>query len=297
MSRKITLLARKLFDFNDRRRINRQCYDRSDIVSILNISYKNKYSSVHLLDIFRAKEDRSHKPLLINIHGGGLFAGYKEINTAFCDEFVRRGFDVVNLNYRRIPDVTLEEQIADIMEALYFIEVNADTYSLNIENTFIVGDSAGALLTYIILAIHFNEKHQKAFQHRPSKLSIKSAGLISIMLDTQRSDFIRFINDVITSKATKKAVKGYLTNPVSLIKNSAFPPLFLVTSQEDLIRKDTLKLAKYLSREKLTYQLYDLPKGVGHKLDHVFAVKFPKYDESQKMIDVMADYLKQFKSE
>ncbi|MCD7805729.1 MAG: alpha/beta hydrolase [Lachnospiraceae bacterium] len=290
MSRILTLAARHLFDRGDSARLKKLSFDRADIDSALNIPYCGDGEGAHLLDIYRLKDGQGEKPLLICIHGGGLFSGYKEINRGFCDEFVRRDYDVVNLNYRRIPEVTLEQQLEDLLAALHWIEACAAEQRLNTRQVYLVGDSAGALLCCLTLGLHLNTKFQRTMALCPTKLHFCGVGLISVMLDTKRDDFMKFINSEIVSKHCAEERRRYLLDPQRIFDQGLWPPVFLFTSAEDQIRKDTLKLADKLRATERPFQLLDWPKGTDYRLGHVFAVQFPMYPESQRLIDAMTDY-------
>lgn len=115
---------------------------------------------------------------------------------------------------------------------------------------------------------------------------------ISIMLDTQRRDLMRAISNVVTCKDDRdRAYEHYLLDP-SLLVAAPLPPLFLVTSDEDLIRKDTIKLDGLLAAAGKEHELLDFPKGGERELIHVFSVSYPMYPESREVFDKMDAFFK-----
>ena len=95
----------------------------------------------------------------------------------------------------------------------------------------------------------------------------RAAGLVSIMLDTQRKDLMRAISNAVTSADDRgKAYEPYLLDP-GLLVAAPLPPLFLVTSAEDLIQKDTLKLDGLLTASGVEHELLNFPKGDWLNLD------------------------------
>ena len=290
MSKIGVLIWRKLFETNDEKRIAKQKQDISDLVITKDIPYIDDDEQGHLLDIYRLPTTSENAPVMINIHGGGLFASYKEVNAHFNYEWARMGYRVVSISYRRIPETTLWHQIDDVMAALRFIRANADAFGLNLDRCCLTGDSAGALLSMFALALVNSEKLQRDFQIKGTDIRFRAAGLISIMLDTQRADIMRTLSNMITDKSDKgKAYEKYLLDPVSLIKETNLPPLYLVTSKEDLIRKDTLKLKGHLTTE---YRFKDFPKIKGRRLFHVFSVAYPMYLESREVFNEMDSFFK-----
>ena len=86
--------------------------------------------------------------------------------------------------------------------------------------------------------------------------------------------------------------KKYLLDPVSMLKETTLPPLYLVTSAQDIIRKDTLKFDCALSEAKVPHQLLDFPKGYRKRLVHVFSVQYPLWPESRIVYQEFDNYFK-----
>ena len=78
-----------------------------------------------------------------------------------------------------------------------------------------------------------------------------------------------------------------LLDPVSLLEEADLPPVFQVTSAEDLIHGDSLKLEKALTAKGTEHVIIDYPKGTERKLIHVFSVSYPMYPESREVFDKM----------
>lgn len=256
-----------------------------------NIAYRNTGNQGHLSDIYRPKEGNSSKPLIINVHGGGLFASYKETNLKFNLEFVERGHTVVNISYRLIPETSFWNQIDDVMAAYRYLNDNKEKLNLNLDNVYVVGDSAGALLTLMSTSVNNSPELQEKFGIKSSGLSIKGLGLISIMLDNQRSDIMEVINNFIVTEGEKNhPAIDYLLDPASVVPKTQLPPTYLITSKEDLIESDTLKLEKVLVENKVDYQLKNYDKGKDKELVHVFSVIHPDWEESQEVIDKLSNF-------
>lgn len=265
--------------------------DFSEVNIESNIAYRDTGNQGHLLDIYRPKVEDSSKPLIINVHGGGLFASYKETNLRFNLEFVERGHTVVNISYRLIPETSFWNQIDDVMTAYRYLNDNKERLNLNLDNVYVVGDSAGALLTLMSTSVNNSPELQEKFGIKSSGLSIKGLGLISIMLDNQRDDLMKVINDFIVAEEEENhPAINYLLNPASVISKTQLPPVYLITSKEDLIESDTLKLERILSDNKVEYQIKDYDKGTDKELVHVFSTIHPEWEESQDVIDRLSTF-------
>lgn len=265
--------------------------DFSDIMTQRDIAYRPTGDKGHLLDIYRPINEDSTKPVIINVHGGGLFASYKETNLKFNLEFVKRGHIVINISYRLLPETTFWHQIDDVLAAFRYLSKNYEGLNIDLSKVFIVGDSAGALLTLVSTAINSSSELQEVFGIQQSGLSIKGMGLISIMLDNQRSDLMSVINGFIVNDEDKKRLSvDYLLNPSMVVSKGQLPPVYLVTSQEDLIQKDTLRLQQLLSKNGVDNVLQNYDKGKNKQLMHVFATLHPEWQESQEVIDKMSAF-------
>ncbi len=298
MSKAGVLLWRHIFESGDAKRIAKQHPDISMLELLKDIPYDDDGDQGHLFDIYKRKDGSKDDPVMINIHGGGLFASYKEVNRHFNYEIAKMGYTVVSLSYRRVPETDLWHQVDDIMKALRYIKAHAEELGINLEKLYLSGDSAGALLTFFALALNNNEKLQKEFGIEGSFLDIKAAAMISIMLETQRKDILFSLNSVICSKEDKgKAYEKYLRKPSLMLAEGKLPPIVQFTSIEDMIRKDSLEFNKLLEKYGNEHAFYEYAKGTERQLVHVFSVMYPDYPESREVYARMDAFFKKYQGE
>lgn len=294
MSKTKTLFFRYVFEKGDARRLKKLQQDVSDLNIRKDIPYIQDGDKGHLFDIYTLKNIRHDAPVMINLHGGGLFASYKEVNANFNYEWARLGYQTVSISYRRIPEVTLKQQISDVMCAIRYIDEHALELGLNMEKVYLSGDSAGALLAFYVLSIHGSHRLQEAFQEKDFAFQFAGAGLISIFLDTQRKDMMKCVSDMVLAQEEQAfPYAPYLLDPIQMLKETCYPPLYLVSGEQDLIQKDTLKFVDALQKNQYHYRFLNFPKGKERKLDHVFAVKYPKWPESKQVFEEMINYFKE----
>lgn len=293
MSKREALNLRQTFETNDARRAEQQGHDDSGLRVHRDIAYIDDGDRCHRFDIFAPQECPKDTPVMINIHGGCLISAYKEVNENFNAAFARLGWQVVSLSYPRIPDTTLWHQIDDLMKALRFVKAHAEEYHLDLSHCVITGDSAGALLWLFLLSISQQPFLQRVFGIEGCDIPVSAGAFVSIMLDTQRMDFISVINDLILGdEDLRQPYTDYLLNPSKLVKVAELPPLFLVTSEEDVIREETRRLAKMLETDDMKYELHDIPKGKKRELLHAFCVMYPMYEESRTVLRQMDQFLR-----
>ncbi|WP_281612633.1 alpha/beta hydrolase [Flammeovirga sp. SubArs3] len=115
----------------------------------LNVKYGE--APLQNLDIFPSSSPNS--PILIFIHGGYWKALDKSSYSFVAEPFIQKNITVCIINYRLIPDVTMEGVLSDISSCIYWIQKNADKYHGDPKSLVLSGHSAGghlALMAYLI---------------------------------------------------------------------------------------------------------------------------------------------------
>ncbi|WP_336926468.1 alpha/beta hydrolase [Alteraurantiacibacter palmitatis] len=87
-------------------------------------------------------------PLVIFVHGGGWQRGDKRmmLGSAKLRHWQAAGYAVASLNYRLVPDATVEQQAADVASAVAYLKANAGGLGFDARRIALVGHSAGAHL-------------------------------------------------------------------------------------------------------------------------------------------------------
>ncbi len=228
-------------------------------------------------------------PVIVNIHGGGLIMGSKEFNAKFCLELCRRGFVVLSLEYRLIPDVDVFQQFDDVARGMDQAIETLLMFHGDPDRVFVVGNSAGAYLATYVCAMQNAPELAKAANVQPSYLDVKALGLISGMFYTCRMDKIGLsLPTYLYGEHYKRSAFYPYTNPEhpDIIQN--LPPCYLITSHDDMLQRYTLDFANALRKGNAPYSLANYPKD--KRLTHAFSVFHPELDSSQEAIDGMTDY-------
>lgn len=79
-------------------------------------------------------------------HGGGLEGGEREIPAALCD----KGFAVVGVGYRLVPQVGVADCIGDAAAAVAWVVRHIAAYGGDPRKIFVAGHSAGGYLTTMV---------------------------------------------------------------------------------------------------------------------------------------------------
>ncbi len=99
------------------------------------------------LDIYLPNDGSGPFPAVLFLHGGGWAAGNKK--DAQILPFiggVERGFAVVSVGYRLVPDIRYPENLYDVNAALRWLHDNAESYLIDPDRIALCGASAGAHL-------------------------------------------------------------------------------------------------------------------------------------------------------
>jgi arylformamidase len=115
---------------------------------------KNSYSyggnPRQTLDVYVPKGAK-RTPLVLFVHGGGWSEGAKSMGQGGQPaHFTALGYAWATLNYRLVPDATVEDQAADVADALAFLRRNARALGLDGDRVILMAHSSGAQLAGLV---------------------------------------------------------------------------------------------------------------------------------------------------
>ncbi len=256
------------------------------------ISYKNRSEKELKMDIFQPVVDKpTDLPVIINIHGGGLIDGNKNLSVDFCRQLAKRGYLVFSLEYRLIPAVRVYEQFDDVCAGMDCIGSKLVDFDVDFTRIYLVAESAGAYLATYVAAMKKSKALQEAIGYEPTRMVFNAMGLISGMFYTTRKDSLgRFLSRSIYGKDQRSLEMAKYTNPEhpEIIYN--IPPCFLVTSKADMLERYTLDFAGELGNKGVEHFLRHM--GSDSKLIHAFPVLRPDLPESERVINEIIDWFK-----
>jgi acetyl esterase/lipase len=95
---------------------------------------------------------RRPAPLVLFVHGGGWKRGDMENATgkAKVAHYPAEGYAFASVNYRLVPDATVEQQASDVASALKWIIAHADGLGIDPRRIILMGHSAGAHLVALV---------------------------------------------------------------------------------------------------------------------------------------------------
>ncbi|MEQ7873962.1 alpha/beta hydrolase [Sphingomonas sp. ASV193] len=92
-----------------------------------------------------------HAPVLLFVHGGGWSIGDKAANEAGrVAHFGKAGWAYASVNYRLVPQASVEQQAADVASAVAYLRANAARLGIDANRIVLMGHSAGAHLVALV---------------------------------------------------------------------------------------------------------------------------------------------------
>ena len=279
----------KILHDKDRERLSREDFSDCGIEIISNLSYKNDGDSYHNFDIYYGNSKHKPLPTIIIVHGGGLVYGRKELNKNLGIRFAQKGFNVANINYRLLPEVTFTDQVKDVADAFAYIYENSPALKLNRDEIFILSDSAGSFLSLAAFALMKDQKFRHIVGIDTLDFDISGLAFISPMTGLVKSGSLSLINEPARRNLTTEQIP-FTDNILKALENTTLPPSIIITSEEDFIRDQALGLKNFLDSKNIENKFLDFKKKESYPLGHGFAISHPNLDESDFVIDEIIDF-------
>lgn len=266
----------------------------SGVTCINDIPYVDDGDKYHLLDIYYPNGTDKPLPLIIDIHGGGWWYGTKEINKHYCMALSKKGFVVVNINYRLVDSVTIIDQLRDVFSCLKWVSENMHNHYADLKNIFITGDSAGGHLCSFTAQINTDKKMMKKLDLEDNSLDFKAVAVTSPAVDLLSSGLMMrtMLNSFLGTTHHKKSPYYFLAS-FENVASKNLPPFYIVTSSGDFVRKQAHKLHNMLDGLGVENKISDFTERYkGKPLGHVFSVIDPYIAPSIKVIDELTEFFK-----
>jgi acetyl esterase/lipase len=263
-----------------------------------NIAYIDDGERMHLLDVYYPENTTEKLPVIVDIHGGGWVYGDKELNKYFCLDLASRGFAVVNISYRLSPDATVFGQIQDIFAALHWLEKNGKDFPCDMNNVFLVGDSAGGHLVSLAAAINLSKEYRAVYGVEKVSFPIRAIGCICAV--TNMDMFLKSPVPLLRQYAKMmfgqniKDRKLYYASFKNLAGVSGLPPVYMVSSKQDLYGFQSLHLDRVLTANNKEHMFRYWGKIKERALPHVFNVSYPEWEQSKETNDEMTEFFRSY---
>ena len=213
-------------------------------------------------------------PLLVNIHGGGFFAGGLGRDDHRCAAFALGvPCTVVSVQYRLAPETVYPGQLEDCLAAVRWAHENGAEIGIDPSRIALLGSSAGGCIAAgLCLYIRDKGGPKIAMQILNFPSLDCAATTVSCHQLYANAPFVKV-------KGLHAVWKSYLgdfdgADPPyyavpALARNLAdLPPALVVTCEYDPLRDEGIEYARRLMENAVPTELYSLPR-VPHAFDHV----------------------------
>lgn len=290
----VSILGKLIFSLSDRKR-DKGLMPHPNTRCHYNIPY-GRHNPWNRLDLYIPRNHSSALPVILNIHGGAWIYGDKDTYRYYCMELANRGFAVINFSYRLAPEYKFPTALYDINHVVKWTLEVANIYNLNIDNIFMISDSAGAHLASLYNCICTNQNYGRWYAMKiPKSFHIKAialnCGIYNLCKYYSRANI--FAKQIIIDMAGKRELEfklRFMSSNYYITKN--FPPTFLMTSNGDFLRSETYELRKILRRNGVPHQYIQFGDK-SNKLQHVFHCDI-KLEESIQCMDEQIEFFRKY---
>ncbi|MDE5647914.1 MAG: alpha/beta hydrolase [Muribaculaceae bacterium] len=225
------------------------------------------YSTARLKVDVSYPEDAQGAPVVVWFHGGGLEGGSKELPSALRD----KGYVLVGVNYRLLPNVRVTDIIDDAAEAVAWAIKNAAKYGGDPSKTVVSGHSAGG---YLSMMLCLDKKWLDRYGVDADSVAayIPFSGQAITHFNARKMDGIDPLRPVIDDTA-----------PLYWVRPDC-PPLILITGDRELELYGRYEENAYLDR---------MMKLVGHKNTKLLELDgFDHGGMAQPAFFILNDYIR-----
>lgn len=263
------------------------------IDSALDLPYDPDADPLHCLDVYWPREGVTPLPAVIHLHGGAFVAGDRIATRRYCQLLALRGFVVFNVDYRRIDGrkIFLEDVIADVNEAVRWIDTRLDRFGADRERVFLTGTSSGALMAVWMALIINGTRLGDALGLPKPGFTVKGLGLHCGMLNTESRTARAWGVRKLAARHHPRGSPVYdVLDPWTNHDLRSLPPVFLDTSDEDFMKDMTYAFARLLDDNRVEHRVMDFDLASKKRLVHGFAATKPELPESVRVMSAMVRF-------
>ena len=218
------------------------CYDRG-----IEYGEDKDFQNLDICFLQRAEK----LPVIVSVHGGGYVYGSTKVYQFYCADLARRGFAVINFNYRLAPKFQYPAPLEDLNAVMNWLASEACTkkYPVDLSHVFLLGDSAGAQIASQYGAIFTNPDYNAQFGFSLPDLKLLGLGLNCGMYD---------IPEQIRLEKGRGIWKDYLGSRVKNLPESLdvlanitkdYPPAHIMTAHGDSMKPFAQPMQDFLQKK------------------------------------------------
>ena len=203
------------------------------------------------LDLYRTKNPKKQKPLIVFVHGGSWQHGNKRDYLFIGETFAREGFDVAVINYQLAPEHIFPAFIDDLAQAIHYLVQNQDKLNISTDNMILMGHSAGA---FNVMSVVYSAQSQ----------NFKYKDQIKAIVGLAGPYHFDYVGDPLSEHAFDHKISYQQVMPYYFIEPNQIKHYLLVAEQDQVVeRKNALDLDIALRQKGNHSHIAVIPK-TGH---------------------------------
>ncbi|WP_435895957.1 alpha/beta hydrolase [Oceaniferula spumae] len=210
-------------------------------------------------NIYKPKADKP-TPAILLVHGGSWALGDDRYQmSAIARRLARRGYLVMNVTYRMIPEWFFPEPADDLRQALVWLQDHAEELNVDLQRVGLFGYSAGGQLAEIV-------------GMQDSSTGMKVGAIVA---GATPHDMSLLADEDVVKVYLRGEIHDYpddyrAASPLYNVRKNG-PPMFLYHGASDgiVIPLHTIRMAKELAKNGIRHEVYWV-KGRGHVTTFLF---------------------------
>ena len=203
------------------------------------------------LDLYRTKNPKKQKPLIVFVHGGSWQHGNKRDYLFIGETFAREGYDVAVINYHLAPEHIFPAFVDDLAQAIHYLVQNQDKLNISTDNMILMGHSAGA---FNVMSVVYSAQSQ----------NFKYKDQIKAIVGLAGPYHFDYVGDPLSEHAFDHKISYQQVMPYYFIEPNQIKHYLLVAEQDQVVeRKNALDLDIALRQKGNHSHIAVIPK-TGH---------------------------------
>ena len=203
------------------------------------------------LDLYRTKNPKKQKPLIVFVHGGSWQHGNKRDYLFIGETFAREGFDVAVINYQLAPENIFPAFVDDLAQAIHYLNQNKVKLNISTDNMILMGHSAGA---FNVMSVVYSAQSQ----------NFKYKDQIKAIVGLAGPYHFDYVGDPLSEHAFDHKISYQQVMPYYFIEPNHIKHYLLVAEQDqEKKKKNTLDLDIALRQKGNHSHIAVIPK-TGH---------------------------------
>ena len=239
------------------------------------------------------------KPMILFIHGGGFFSGSLDNVDLPCKTIVdKTDIQVLSIDYRLAPENKYPSAIIDCQVILDEIYQNSQSFGIDPEKIYVMGDSAGGNLAFVTTIIDqlstcnhicgqilvypvLSLEPEEAIVDWKKYLDVENTGLLAPYFEK----ISKSTNQIYQWYAEGYDLKSKLISPLNSSSNVQFPRTLLVCGEYDFLKFQCEKFfEKFSKTNEITYIEYS-------GMNHAFMDKIGDYPQAENLCSEIAKFI------